>query len=342
MLGMERMEEQIGKIEKIMEDSKTFALLLDENFKDYEILAREALMITLKENGLNISLFPNNTKEFNEKWEHIIPGHYKNNSNSSKTTSILIPKEFYNIKEISFEEDNDFVSLNLDSNQAIDKENIIFKEKLVVFDAVFCFGQPNYENLNKFTGLINIPPEEKVIYITQSEDKTISKKVSEIIEVINKETKLLKSVSTLLFASLLKETGAEKEKEESLSFVQLFGRALARTRNNESLKSVWAFISQEDLAKTGNINAEPEIFYKIIKKYREIASAPNLSILIWQEENKVQAMVSEKEPQQYLSSLAQNLKAKIEDDFFIAGPFKSFSEAELRIQQTIKDIVKII
>ena len=187
-----------------------------------------------------------------------------------------------------------------------------------------------------------MPLKEKIFYLTNNKNITLSKKVSETIESIN-DSLSNKTVSNLMLASLLTEIGAteSRKKEESLSFMHLFGRALARTRINNDLQSSWTFISREDLKKTDNIEAGSQVFYKILKKYKETTSSPSLSVLIWQGKEKIWSIITEEKPQKHLFSLAQKFGANMENGFFITGPFNNFSEAEIKIQQNIKDVVKI-
>ena len=143
------MDEQADKIKDAIKNSKSFALLLQNNPKEHEVLSREALFIALKEKNLDVSIFPDNEKEFYENWGHIISARYHQIDKKTKTTSILIPKKLYETKEIHYDENNDFLSLNISSDQIIDKKNIIFKEKLPSFDAVFLFGSSNINEIKK-------------------------------------------------------------------------------------------------------------------------------------------------------------------------------------------------
>ena len=67
---------------------------------------------------------------------------------------------------------------------------------------------------------------------------------------------------TLALASSLIKLGADKEKiadilnDKSPSFARLLGRALARSYPNDSLQSMWTFVADQDLEKTGN---EPSV-----------------------------------------------------------------------------------
>jgi hypothetical protein len=110
--------------------------------------------------------------------------------------------------------------------------------------------------------------------------------------------------------------------EKTPSFIQIFGRALARTRVNEELKSVWTFISQEDLEKTKNKDADESLFYQIIKNIKKLIPLQPFNLILWQNKKKVWGLL---------------LEENKETETF--GPYKNFSEAEIAIQQTLKEIV---
>ncbi len=111
--------------------------------------------------------------------------------------------------------------------------------------------------------------------------------------------------------------------EQTPSFVQLFGRALARTRINEELKSIWTFISQKDLEKTKNKNADESLFEQIIKNIKKLIPFQPMALVLWQNKNKVWGLM---------------LGEDEEKETF--GPYKNFSEAEIKIQQALKEIIE--
>lgn len=110
--------------------------------------------------------------------------------------------------------------------------------------------------------------------------------------------------------------------EQTSSFIQLFGRALARTRINKELKSIWTFISQEDLEKTKNKNIRDSLFEQIIKNIKKLIPLQPTALILWQNKNKVWGLM---------------LGESGETETF--GPYKNFSEAEIAIQQILKEII---
>lgn len=108
---------------------------------------------------------------------------------------------------------------------------------------------------------------------------------------------------------------------QNLSFAQLFGRALARTRINEPLQSVWTFISKEDVEKTNNKGVSDSLFFQIARNIKNLVPGQLISIILWQKNDTV---------------FGAMLK---DDEIEMSGPYKNFTEAELKIQQSLKDII---
>ena len=102
---------------------------------------------------------------------------------------------------------------------------------------------------------------------------------------------------SLTLASSLIKLGADKEKiagilsDKSPSFARLLGRAMVRSYPNDSLKSMWTFVADQDLEKTGN---EPSValFSKIMKKIKNLLEPRPVFVLIWQSKQEVWAMIS--------------------------------------------------
>lgn len=105
-----------------------------------------------------------------------------------------------------------------------------------------------------------------------------------------------------------------------LGFTQLLGRALARTRINEPLKSTWTFISAEDLEKTRHQSSPPSFFHQIIQNIRNLLPSQPTAVLLWQDKESVLALINSGD-----------------EENKIFGPYKNFSEAEIKIQQILKE-----
>lgn len=354
------------QIKDIIDNSKSAALLLDENAQEHEFLAREALRIALEEKGLTVYQFPEAPESFIAKWLLILGSYEKPSLFSS--TSILIPKNRFDIKEINYEENENFFVLNVHSeNSDIKKDDIFFESKPVSIEAVFCMGNPcpSPENhLKRFS----TPEQKKIAHLTQT--GTFAQNIFEIIKNIFGDIRRENHISmhSLLMASLMCETEELKEglnknvlslaanlldaganfqtinniihKDRSPSFAQIFGRALARTRVNKQLKSVWTFISEEDLQKTNNLNPKQSLFQQILRQTKNNMPPQPLYILLWQIKNTVWGMIASEEKDKYLlENLGLKLGSQIKNNFLPIGPYQNFSEAELKLQYSLKELV---
>lgn len=366
---------QEEKIRKIFTDARSFAVVSGNETAEETLLAKEALVEAIRNTGLSVHSYPERQKGFLEKWDSLLPP--ASNAPATFSTSILIPKNKIETKEISYTEDERYVSINISAaKEEISKENVIFKTLPAKVDAVFFFP-PSGQNWlggelpGEISKKITAPDSDNIIAVSSSSDnETISQKIFNIIQVIESsgDASIKKSpVPDLLLASLLIETdqfqknmneetltlasslikfGADKEKiadilnDKSPSFARLLGRALARSYPNESLQSMWTFIADQDLEKTGN---EPSaaLFGKIMKKIKNLLEPRPIFVLIWQSKQEVWAMISVspqtgKKTAEKISAL---LSAKNEDGDLISGPHKNFSEAELKVQSALKEAI---
>ena len=383
MLGMEHiffmLPLQEEKIRKIFADGKSFAVVFKDNAAEETLLAKEALVEAIRNAGLSVHSYPERKENFAEKWRPILPS--ANNNHLTFSTSILIPKNKIETKEISYTEDDRFVSINISAvKEEITKENVVFKTLPAKVDAVFCFSPSGRDQLNgelpeELSKKIIIPEPENIITVSSSANgETTASKVLNIIQIIESsgDVSVKKSpIPDLLLASLFAETdqfqknmdeesltlassliklGADKEKiagilsDKSPSFARLLGRALARSYPNESLQSMWTFVADQDLEKTGN---EPSValFSKIMKKIKNLLEPRPIFVLIWQSKQEVWAMISvssrpeRRDGQSLDEKLTASLSAKHENGALISGPYKNFSEAELKIQSALKEAI---
>ena len=355
------MAEALEKIITIFQESKTFALLSRKNSEDHKLLSKEALKNALLDKNLKVLSLPERP-DFQKKWNSIIP---KRDLPLFRQTSIRIPKNQYKIKELSYEENDDFLSLVITSeNEELNKNAVIFENVLPKIDAVFCFFDPHETaSLEELGNKIIFPPKEKIIFLT-SNGITFAEKISKIIKAVAPESYQLTATATLLFASLITETnnfirpisqevlhfggellslGAAKEtiktvlsEEKTLSFARLLGRALARTHSDEKLRVSWTFVSKDDIKKTENSNLSHSFFYGIIRNLRELIPFQPLSLFFWQDEDRVFAMAAADDEQE-LVPLGTALGVGLQSKYFIAGPYNNFSEAELRFRKALQE-----
>lgn len=355
------MIEALEKIIEIFQESKTFALLSKKNSEDHKLLSKEALKNVLLNKNLEVLCLPERP-DFQKKWVSIVP---ERSSAPFGKTSIRIPKNQYKVKELSYEENDDFLSLVITSeNGELNKNAVVFENVLPKIDAVFCFFDPQESSvIEEFENKIILPPKEKIIFLT-SNDITFAEKISKIIKAVAPENYPLAETATLLFASLITETdnfvrpisqevlrfgsellslGAAKDaikgvlnEEKTLSFARLLGRALARTHSDEKLQTSWTFISEDDLKRTENSNFSPSFFYGIIRNLRELIPFTPLSLLFWQEGKNVFAMAAADEESELLP-LSAAMGIKLQSKYFVAGPYNNFTEAEMRFRKALDE-----
>lgn len=361
---------QKEQIQEIIEKSKSFALISEEDAREDVLLAKEALKIILEDKGLKVRQFPDLPKNIENKWSSILPeqgdGHFL------YSTSILFSKNKINIKEISYSDDDEYVSVNIDSkNKEVTKEDVIFKPHQSSFDAAFYFtsksGQINEEYLACLLKTVILPKKEDIVIISPNEE-TISEKIFNISLVAELSTPLENSsIPNLLLASLLIETNnfEEKSNEKTLetasnllkagadrqiidnllsetsgdSFIRLLGRALARTFTNEQLKSIWTFVSLQDLEKTIKEQPDNFLFYRIIRKITRLIKPQPVFVLLWQTKQGIQVIIRGQNQKNSFKTIIDFLAAKEEKEFLLCGPYKNFSEAEIKIQEALKKVI---
>ena len=382
MLGMERIlfmtPLQEEKVRNICADIGSFAVVSNDEAAEEVCLAKEALAAAIKNAGLPVHSYPERKKDFAEKWVAILP--FETGASAVFSTSILIPKNKIETKEISYTEDDRYVSINISAGkEEISKNNVVFKTLPAKVDAVFSFSPFGQENQDgklpeEAAKKIIVAEPDNIINLSSGVgEETLSEKVFSLIGIIESsgDISIKKSpVPDLVFAALMIETdqfqknisgktlalassllklGADKEKiiaalsDKDYPFARLLGRAMARSYPNESLKSVWTFISDQDLEKTGN-KQSPALFDKIMKKIKNLLESRPFFILIWQSKQEVWAMVSvssrpeRRDGQNIEEKLTTLLSAKKENGNLISGPYKNFSEAELKIQSALKKV----
>ena len=193
------------KIKSIIEESHSFGLFLKEDPKDHELLAREALKSFLIKKEKTVLYLPDNPESFIKKWSSLLTD--QNSNNAPNSISIHIPKGQTKIKEVTYEDTDEALDLNIiTENGEINPQEIVFEPKTANIDAVFCFcltTLPEPENLKRFNKQIPLPPKEKIIFINDNEE-TLAQKTFTLIKTLENDLSDNKTVS-LLFASLTSE-----------------------------------------------------------------------------------------------------------------------------------------
>ena len=195
--------ERTDRIKNIIEESGSFALLLNENAKEHELLARKTLKAALRSKGKSVRVFPEAPDEFKKRWSAILPP--AKNGSFVHSGAIRIPKEKLNIKEISYENGGDFFVINIKSeNGRLERENVSIESGPAEIDAVFSIGPADAEYMSKLKEKISLPPEDKIIPINPN-GAALAEKTRDIIKNIDEELLSRDNIPTLLLAALLLE-----------------------------------------------------------------------------------------------------------------------------------------
>lgn len=197
--------EQMEKIKNIIEESHSFGLFLREGSLDHELLAKEALKNFLVKKGKTTFSLPENSESFIKKWSSVMGN--QTSGNSSASISIHIPKGKAKIKEITYEDTDESLDLNITTeNGELNPQEIIFEPKTANIDAVFCFGMENLpepESIKKYGKQVLMPEKEKIVFISNG-GETIAKKILEI-TLSAGDGRIDSETASLLFASLIAE-----------------------------------------------------------------------------------------------------------------------------------------
>lgn len=357
-------EKTIQAIKDIVDQSKSFAILLQENSEEHQFLLKEALAVAISAKSYPVmSVFKQPEEQLN-LWLPLTAD-LPENKELPRKTSINLPKEKYNIKEVSYQEKDNNLSLIITSDSSVLKnEDITLETLLPEPEMVFClFENPSKTNL--FQKHLTLPPEEKIIFLT-SDKKTLVEKVAKIIKMFDNAGLEKKEINSLLFASLLLETdnfsknvGAEtlalaselikkgtqeeiineiKNKEKELPFVQLLGRILARTYIDEILNISWSFLNQRDFQKTNSAHTSFWPVYRQFKKIKSLLPKQGLHILLWQSSIGIEALIllGDGGSEEYFDLVSGKLDTSHQNHFLKIGPFENFSQAEIFIRGKLK------
>lgn len=356
------------KIKAVIEKLKIAAILFEPNASEEIFLLKNALETGLKSLGKEIIFFPDDLEisksGYKEKWQTLLENSGAATAETQTKTIIKIPKKEISVKELSYNENGDFFSLVITSQKGrITKELAIFEEALPEPDMVFCFFGDS-EKLENFKDKLKLPTNDKIIFFEPNEKNAATEKIVDLFKLLNAD--FSPALSGLLFASLIVETNNFQdysnkdvfslanfllsreadanlikeimEKEKTNSFVRLLGRAGARTHYDENQNISWSFLAKNDFEKTG---AEPSagLILKISQELEKIKKPAKISVFCWQN-NGVFAFLKTLE-KSLLLDLAQKLNTSLQSDYFIAGPFQNFSEAEMKIKEVIEIASKL-
>ena len=350
------------KIKKILGEAKSCALLTEQNPNEEPFLLKNVFGAGLESLGISAISLPEigggQNADFKKKWRPLLENRETATPEFQTKTIIKIPKKILAIKELSYNEDENFFSLVITpKNGRLTKDVAIFEEALPEPEAIFCFFEEK-EKLDNFKNLIISPAKENIFFLVPGEN-SLTEKIAGLFQFLN--INFSPFILNTLFSALIIETNNFKdysnkeifslanfllsrgangnlikevaEKEKTNSFIQLFGRMLARTYYDEALNVSWSFLGKRDFEKT---KTEPNsnFILKIVKEMEAFGKCSEISVCCFQKENGVFAFLKALE-KSLLLNLAQKLNTSLQSDYIIAGPFKNFSEAEIKIKEIL-------
>ncbi|QQG45912.1 MAG: hypothetical protein HYY55_02940 [Candidatus Niyogibacteria bacterium] len=349
-------------------DSSVKILLASEPSADEATrLAMFALKNVLESLGKEVFLHPAPGEKFKEKFKEILPERFEREI--PQKIKIKIPKSSI-IDELRYEEEENFLSVVVLPKGKIEPATIQIEKSPYDMDAAFCFFAPQDSSLGedyesgwrKIAAPTAKPPGEKIVYLVNGE-KTLAGKISDIHEAMDGSQSLPPLTATLLMASLVYETenfqgrcgpeafklanlllelGADKKTldkilllEKDPRFVQIVGRALARTASETELKTSWTYLTKKDFEKT-ELESTKENLLFILRKIRAGIMPHRSSIICYESGGGIESLIFN-EDRKILNVMAAVLGAEPESLYFFTSGFKNFSEAETKIRQLLKD-----
>ncbi|MDO8600250.1 MAG: hypothetical protein Q7R73_01350 [bacterium] len=155
------------------------------------------------------------------------------------------------------------------------------------------------------------------------------------------------TVASAEFASLLVKHGAKRElirehleppKETSLHLMQLWGRALSRSRMDEETNILWSFLPAEDFLKTGSTSKDlPHVFSQM----EHAVSSPRGFLYVFENphKNHIRAILKSKD-NMLLARAAEYEAGDLSSDALILHKsFTSFAGAEEHLRTLLAKVL---
>lgn len=349
--------EMRDKIQPLLREARTVALIARAPVEEAVFLARETLRGRLNERGIFVYLFPESPAAYEKKWSGV---RAPSGPTPPRKAALRIAKKNCAVQELRYEErEDDFSIIVTPKTGTVKKDDITIEPLLPDIDAAIAFsGEERVIALAG--GSLALPGRDRIIVIAPDE-RTITEKTHELAVVIGPEA-LGKRDASGLFAALLLETknfsqhisetalalgsallasGADnayifRTLARSPSFIQLVGRALARTVSDETLGSAMAFVTAKDMEKTGHA-PDPELARALLDEAALRLRPERFAVLFWQDNRSVNVLAHSPNPV-LRDSFARRLGAVSDGSHVSAGGFRNFSEAEIKIRGILRDI----
>lgn len=346
------------KIQPLLREARAVALLAHAPMEEAVFLARETLRGLLNERGAFVYVFPESPAEYEKKWSSV---RAPVGPTPPRKAALRIAKGRCVIQELRYEErENDFSIVITPKSGTVKKDDIIIEPLLPDIDAVISFsGEERAFALARES--LALPQRDRIITIAPDE-RTMTEKTYELATFIGGDTHDKRGTSAL-FAALLCETknfsqhisetalalgatliaaGADKAYvirtlAHAPNFMQLVGRALARTVVDETFGSTLTFVTAKDIEKTKHVLAQglmQALLGEIVAQLRP----ERFAVLFWQDERSVN-ILAETRHAALRDSLARRTGVVPEGSRVVVSGFRNFSEAEMKIRGIFRDIL---
>lgn len=316
---------------------KFYALLAEENLKEEVFLLRRAFELGLKNSEISVISLPKNKESeflssYEEKWRPFLEDIDEPKTEKQSKTIIKIPKKEFVVKELSYNEEEDFFALVITSqNGPLKKEITIFEETLPEPDAVLCFFKDR-QKMENFKSAIKFPEEKNILIFDDLNEnlaaetslppprKIYTEKMINLFQILSFD--FSPSVLNLLFGALVVETnnfkdysnkeifslanfllgrGADAktlknilENGKTNDFIRLTGRAAARSHYEEQNEVSWSFLAKKDFEKT-NHSPSLEVILRVIKEAEKLIKSAKIFVLCWQAQLENSSLTGQKE-----------------------------------------------
>ncbi|MCH7882822.1 hypothetical protein IIA95_00145 [Patescibacteria group bacterium] len=352
------MNDREGTIKEFIENGKRFLIALDPSAEEATLLASLALKKILENHDKEIFFWPPLSNTFQEKFKTIFS--IRENPKIIQKIKIKIPKNIA-LEEIRYEEEPDALGIVISPKEPMEPDELSIEKVPYEVDTAFYFFREDEAESRKIQTPVAKPPQEKIIFLLKN-SRTLSEKIHDIDETLNESLASDETVTTLLFASLIYETGHMQnaasaktfalasallnkganhtavsnivEQEKDIARAQLFGRALARTTIDTGLKTSWTFLSRKDFEKTQLEPAE-DMLVALIRKIRKFIQHQPFSILCY-EASEIGTIIFG-ENTAILTGMAERLGREPKSLYFFGPSFPTFSEAEIKLRELLKE-----
>lgn len=261
-----------GKTIELLSNAKTAAILLPKNPGDALFLLKAAFKAAFKELNISLISLPDENgiyKKISGKWDFILKESSEEDHEPERPKTIIrIPKKDFLIKELSYDENEDFFSFVITSKEGkLIKEGILLEEAPPDPDTILCFfngaeqdGQRPLESvflsdaggksreIENFRNKIKIRENmENILFFAPREparnfggqEKILTEKIANLLQLL--QVNFAGTVTDALFAALVLETNRFRNNLSK----EIFSLSEFLLSQGARAKEIYAFLDEE-------------------------------------------------------------------------------------------------